>query len=219
MSDAGADRQAARRPEELRQFFEQEVLRLMDRLYGTALRLTHNPDDAEEMVAETVSRAWARLDTLRDRATFEGWLFHILNSTFVSEWRRQQCRRKLQTEAEEVLPEGDADARFSLFQKLHQPFLLWWGNTEQQFLNTLLREDIQRALDSLPDSFRIVIVLVEIQGYTYEEAAALLDLPLGTVRSRLSRARASLQKALWEQARDAGLKGGHSSRSETEGES
>ncbi len=94
---------------------------------------------------------------------------------------------------------------FSLFQQLHQPFLLWWATPEEDFLNGLLREDIQRALDSLPDSFRVVVVLVDIQGYTYEQAATQLDVALGTVRSRLNRGRGLLQKALWRQARDAGL--------------
>ncbi len=99
--------------------------------------------------------------------------------------------------------EGEED--FSLYRKLHQPFLLWWGTPEERFLNDLLREDIQAAVDNLPDAFRVVVVLAEIRGHSYEEVAALLDIPLGTVRSRLSRGRALLQKALWDQARDAGL--------------
>lgn len=208
---------AGDRPPETRRWFEHEVVRLMDRLYGTALRLTHDQDDAEDIVAEAVTRAWAKLDELRDRASFEGWLFHILNNAFISEWRRRQCRRKLQAEAEEVIPEGAEGAQFSLFQKLHQPFLLWWGNAEEQFLNSLLRDDIQRALDALPDAFRVTIVLVEIQGYTYEEAAQLLEVPMGTVRSRLSRGRSMLQKSLWEQGREAGLVAGRAATGQKEG--
>lgn len=188
-----------------RAFFEREVERLIDRLYGTALRLTRNPDDAEDVVAETVGHAWRRLDELRDRQQFEGWLFRILNNTFVSLWRRRRCRQDLETGLDSANPESPDADRFSLFEQLHQPFLLWWGTPEDHVLNGLLREDIQRALDDLPDRFRVVVVLVEVQGHTYRETSDMLDLPLGTVRSRLSRGRSLLQASLWERAREAGL--------------
>lgn len=181
--------------------FEEEISILMDRLYGTALRLTRNPEDAEDVVAETVAKAWRQLDQLNDPSRFEGWLFRILNHTFISQWRRRKCRQ----EREVALEPDDASARFSLFEKLHQPFLLWWSAPEKAFINSLLQEDLQNALDSLPDAFRMVMVLVEIEGYTYDEASQLLSVPLGTVRSRLNRARSLLQKALWDQGRDAGL--------------
>lgn len=181
--------------------FEREVSRLMDRMYGTALRLTRDPDDAEDVVAESVARAWNRLDQLEDNDFFEGWLFRILNHTFISMWRRRQCRQG----KEEPLDDEDNQLSFSLFEKLHQPFLLWWGTPEQAFLNQVLQQDINRALDSLPDQFRIVVVLVEIQGYSYEQASHILDVPLGTIRSRLNRARNLLQKALWVQGEEAGL--------------
>lgn len=190
---------------EKRRFFEQEVSRLMDRLYGTALRLTRNPPDAEDIVAEAVGRAWAKLDELRDMGQLEGWLFRILNNTFVDAWRRRKSRQ----DREETLggPESEASGApdFSLFQQLHQPFLLWWGTPEERVLDDLLREDIQRALDALPDGYRVVIILVEVQGYSYKEAGDLLEIPLGTVRSRLNRARGLLQKSLWQQAREAGI--------------
>lgn len=198
-----SEREARRR--ERRAFFAAELERLMDRLYGTALRLTRNADDAEDIVAETVAKAWRKLDELKDTRCFEGWLFHILNNTFVSEWRRRRCRQRLEDETPASTP-GEAEAlAFSLFERLHQPFLLWWGSAEEQFLNDLLHEEIEAALDALPDAFRIVMVLVEVEGYTYAEAAEILGVPLGTVRSRLNRARGLLQRALWEQAEAAGL--------------
>lgn len=188
-----------------RHHFEREVDRLMDRLYGTALRLARDPFDAEDVVAEAVQRAWANRDQLQDAASLEGWLFRILNNTFVSAWRRRRSRQDRETALDEADGEGPDDAGFSLYARLHRPFLLWWGTPEERFLNDLLREDIQAAIDALPDAFRLVVVLVEVQGHTYEEAAGLLDIPLGTVRSRLSRGRALLQAALWDQAREAGL--------------
>ncbi len=173
----------------------------MDRLYGSALRLARDPDDAEDIVAEAVSNAWARLSQLRDDDNLEAWLFRILNNAFVDAWRRRRCRQ----DREEELDDETSGDEFSLYGKLHQPFLLWWGAPETRFLNELLREDIQAAIDRLPENFCVVVVLVEVWGHTYEEVGELLDIPLGTVRSRLSRGRALLQKSLWQQARDAGF--------------
>ncbi|MBB3329423.1 RNA polymerase sigma-70 factor (ECF subfamily) [Halomonas campaniensis] len=190
-----------------RQWFGARLEPLMDRLYGTALRLTRHPDDAEDIVAEAVGQAWRRLDTLRDPQRFEAWLFQILTNAFISEWRRR--RSHPQEGAEGPDTEALAAEQFTLFQQLHQPFLLWWGSLEEQFFNSVLQEELQAALDALPDPFRLVIVLVEVQGYTYEEVSRLLGIPLGTVRSRLSRARGLLQKSLWRQARDAGVGSGH----------
>lgn len=195
--------------------FEDQVERLMDRLYGTALRLTRHPDEAEDVVAEAVSQAWRRLDQLEDPACMEGWLFRILHHTFVSQWRRRHCRQDREVSLD---TEEEGDAGFSLFEKLHQPFLLWWGAPERDFVNHLLQEDLQRALDNLADPYRIVMVLVEIQGYSYDETARILDVPLGTVRSRLNRARGLLQKALWRQGRDAGLVTRSTSASTGEGQ-
>lgn len=212
------DEQNSGQRDERRLVFAREVERLMDRLYGTALRLSRDPDNAEDIVAEAVGKAWAGLDQLRDWQHLEGWLFQILNNTFVSTWRKRQCRQELEVGLDASAQDGSDTLDFSLFEKLHQPFLLWWGTPEEQFINDLLLEDIQRALDSLPTAFSIVIILIEVQGYTYEETAQLLDVPVGTVRSRLSRARSLLQKALWEQGREAGLVSGQSFTTSTGGE-
>jgi RNA polymerase sigma-70 factor (ECF subfamily) len=182
-----------------RRFFEAEVERLMDRLYGTALRLTRDSADAEDLVAEALARAWNKLDSLQDPQSFEKWVFRILVNTFISE------RRRLAGRLEETVDSEATLERFSLFEQVHQPFLLWWGNPEQQLLDKLLREDIERALDSLPEGFRLVVIMVEVWGFSYDEAAETLEVPVGTVRSRLSRGRALLQKALWRQAGLAGI--------------
>jgi RNA polymerase sigma factor (sigma-70 family) len=196
---------SASRQQERRDRFTREVERLMDRLYGTALRLTGNPDDAEDIVAEAVAKAWDRLGDLRDAASLEGWLFRILNNTFISAWRRHRTRNQVEQHPDPEVTDPSTIADFSLFEKLHQPFLLWWGTPEERFLNDLLREDLQAALDTLPDAFRVVVVLVEVQGYTYEEVAELLEIPIGTVRSRLSRGRSLLQRHLWDLAREEGV--------------
>jgi RNA polymerase sigma-70 factor (ECF subfamily) len=189
-------------------FFAEKVERLTDRLYGTALRLTRNSDDAEDLVAETVAKAWAKLGKLSDPQSFDAWIQRILTNTFVSEWRHRRASPEVAMELE---PEDGGDEPFSLYEKLHQPFLLWWTTPEEEVIAKLLREDMDRALDALPDAFRIAIVLVDVEGYSYGEAAELLGVPIGTVRSRLARARAQLQRALWQHGKDAGLLERHTS--------
>ena len=188
-----------------RTFFEAEIQRLLGRLYGVALRLTRNQADAEDLVSETTVKAWSKLDQLEDRQSFPKWVFRILTNTFISSRRGAHLERT--TSLEE-----DGEQPFSLFEKLHQPFLLWWSNPEQELLNKLLHDDIERALDSLPESFRTIVVLVDVEGYAYGEVAECLGVPIGTVRSRLSRARSMLQRALWEQAKSAGLAVGSSAK-------
>ncbi len=187
-------------------FFAEEVSRLTDRLYGIALRLTRNGEDAEDLVAETVAKAWSKLGELRERKKFEAWIRRILTNTFMSERRHRRSSPEIP-----MGPEGDerpGDA-FSLFEKLHQPFLLWWATPEEEAIASFLREDVGRALDELPEIFRIAIVLVDIQEFSYAEAAEILGIPIGTIRSRLARARGQLQRALWQHAQDAGLLPGH----------
>ena len=182
-----------------RAFFSAEIERVADRLFGTALRMTRNRVEAEDLVAETVAKAWARLPGLHDRQSFEAWIQRILANTFVSEWRHRRASPEVAMECDE------AGEPFSLFEKLHQPFLLWWSTPETAVMATLLREDIARAIDGLPDAFRLTVILVDVQGHSYPEAAELLGVPIGTVRSRLARARGLLQHSLWQHARDAGL--------------
>jgi RNA polymerase sigma-70 factor, ECF subfamily len=188
-----------RRPAADRDWFEGAVVELLSDLFGTALRLTRNRADAEDLVADTVARAWTHLDELADRARLRGWLFRILTNAFLSA-RRTDTRRGVHESLDETTDDG-----FSLFEQLHAPILLFWGTPERAFLNNLLREDMARALDALPEPFRLVVVLADMHGCAYQEIAETLQVPIGTVRSRLARARAMLQKALWTHARDAGL--------------
>lgn len=184
--------------ERLSQYIESHL----GQLYSTARRLTRHPHDAEDLVADTVERAWKNIESLQDPARIGPWLMRIMTNHFISERRRAVHRTPHEEYIEE--PEGD-EKPFSLFERLHQPVLLWWGNPEQQFLDQLLHEDIEAALDSLPDGFRMVIVLADVEGLKYHEIAESLSLPLGTVRSRLARARSMMQKCLWQHALDKGL--------------
>jgi RNA polymerase sigma-70 factor (ECF subfamily) len=187
------------------EYFERAVADVLDGLYGAALRMCRNASQAEDLVAETVLRAWNRFGTLRDRQCFRAWLFKILTNLFLEDCRRQASSPDPVSLDAMAEADEEADASFSIFERLHQPFLLWWGTPEQEFLNGLLREHLERAIVALPEVFRAVLVLCELQGFSYQEIAEMLDVPVGTVRSRLARARSMLQRALWEDAQAAGI--------------
>lgn len=186
--------------------FEDQALALLGPLQGVARRLCGNEAEAEDLVAETIARAWRSREDLADPGAFRAWMFRILHNTFISERRRPHVGRETPLEID---PDCEDEPRFSLFEQMHQPFLLWFGNPEQEFLDKLLREDLERALAALPEPYRIVVVLSDLEEFSYAEIAAALEVPVGTVRSRLARARCALQKRLWESARAYGLKPEH----------
>lgn len=189
-----------------RKGFEDQVRALLGSLHGVARRLTGNEAEAEDIVAEAVARAWRSRETLQDETAFRAWIFRILHHTFISERRRPGC--KLEVGMEQAGGDCEEDeARFSIFEQMHQPFLLWFSNPEQEFLDKVLRQDLERALAALPEHHRVVVVLADLEEFNYGEIAQALDIPVGTVRSRLARARSALQKSLWRTARDWGISG------------
>ena len=191
--------------------FEAQVLAILGPLHGVARRLTKNDADAEDLVAESIARAWRARESLSDEGAFRAWMFRILNNTFISERRRALARPREELLADEFSEEAGA---FSIFERLHQPFLLWFANPEQEFLDKLLREDLDRALAALPEHYRVVVLLADVEGFKYGEIAETLDVPVGTVRSRLARARSALQRMLWDVARDHGLQTSGARRTE-----
>lgn len=178
-------------------WFSGEVTALLPSLYGAARRLCHDRCNAEDLVAEALAKAWQKLPTLVDRQAFHAWLLRILTNTYLSQHRAEKSRP-------EVTNLGADAGDFSLFERLHQPILLWWGNPEQEFLDGLLRQDLAAAIDALTEPFRTVVVLVDITEMSYAEVAEQLGVPVGTVRSRLSRGRSQLQRALWQHAHQTG---------------
>lgn len=204
-----AEGEASTRPDA--GWFEEEVVRLLPDLMEGARALAASEDEAEDMVAQAVARGWTRLDDLRDRARLRGWLFCILRNAFLSRKRKERARPAQVPLPQEggTASDDPADPReggFSLFEQLHAPFLLWSDNPEKRFLDGLLREDLARALDALPEPYGAVVRLVDVRGFRYAEVAEALEIPVGTVRSRLARGRSLLQSHLWEHAVDRGLR-------------
>jgi len=187
--------------------FETQVMTILGRLHGVAVRLTRNDADAEDLVADTIARAWRARESLRAPNAFPAWIFRTLNNTFISDRRRAAVRG--QTEPIEDAELDDSQA-FSIFERLHQPFLLWFANPEQEFLDKLLRDDVDRALAALPEHYRVVVIMADMEDLKYAEIAETLKIPIGTVRSRLARARAALQETLWTVAQERGIEVSHS---------
>jgi RNA polymerase sigma-70 factor (ECF subfamily) len=190
--------------EQLKHYFSQRIEENMGPLYALARRLTGNSADAEDLVADSVARAWTSIAGLEDRSRFRPWIFRILHNCFISNYRKQSIRPAETSYDENAAGEGGQEIT-ALLVKQSDDFLFWWGNPEREFINTLLADDIMAAIRSLPEAFRMTVLLINMEGFSYDEAAEILGVPPGTVRSRMKRGRTLLQKALWEQAREAGL--------------
>lgn len=177
-----------------RQLFEREALEHLDALYRTALRMTRSPQDAEDLVQEVYLRAYRFFDRYQPGTNIRAWLFRILTNTFINRYRRAMAEPR--TSSIE-----DADEFYLYYQLADHPD----SSVEDQVLAELAKQDVKRAIENLPEVFRMVVLLADVEGFSYGEIAEILDIPKGTVMSRLFRGRRLLQKALWEQAQEAGL--------------
>jgi RNA polymerase sigma-70 factor, ECF subfamily len=179
--------------------FEQEALQHVDALYRTALRMTRNPSDAEDLVQDALVRAYRFYDRFEQGTNFRAWLFKILTNTYINSYRRKQGR------PQESSLEDTED--FFLYNQLSND-----GDrvtdVEDTVLDRLGADDIQRAIDQLPPQFRTTVQLADVEGLSYAEVAEATGVAKGTVMSRLFRGRRLLQRALWDQARAAGFTSG-----------
>lgn len=184
-------------------WFSRMVKHDTDALYGVALRLTGDRTSAEDLVAETVTKAWSCIDRLEDRGRWRPWIFRILRNGFISNYRRQSVR-PVEIPFEEH-GTNDTGGIASLLADQPDEFLNWWADPEHNYINKLLGRQIHEAINQLPVVFRMTILLINVEGLSYDETSVVLGIPRGTVRSRMKRGRTMLQKALWMQAREAGL--------------
>ena len=168
-----------------KKLFQELLMPELGALFRTALRMTRNREDAEDLVQETTTKAFSAIDRFEEGTNFRAWIFKILTNTFINNYYRVRERDKL--------PSLDEMEEESAFQPVFNGI-----SPEQALLNTLTKEDIQKAIDVIPIDFKSVVILNLVEGFSYKETAEILDIPIGTVMSRLHRGRKILQKLLWE---------------------
>jgi RNA polymerase sigma-70 factor (ECF subfamily) len=178
--------------------FEALLAPIFDAAYRSAFRFTRNAADAEDLVQDAALRAYRGFGNFEAGSNFRAWFFRILANTFFSRYRKEQ-RRGIEVELEDVpdLHLYNQTAAIGLHAESADP--------AQQLMARLTSEQIESAIDSLPDDYRMVATLYFLQDLSYQEIADMLQIPVGTVRSRLHRGRRLLQKALWEIAEERGI--------------
>jgi RNA polymerase sigma-70 factor (ECF subfamily) len=176
-----------------KQEFEREALPHMSSLYNFALRMCRDRDEASDLVQETYLKAFRFFDKFEPGTNCKAWLFRIMKNSYINRYR------KISREPDKV----DYDSIEEFYDTL-RPETADTSNLEEKFFNNLLDDEVSQALQSLPDDFRTVVILCDIEGFTYEEIAEFVDCPIGTVRSRLHRARKMLAQKLTEYARARG---------------
>ncbi|MDO9484469.1 MAG: sigma-70 family RNA polymerase sigma factor [Actinomycetota bacterium] len=174
--------------------FERDVMPFLDSLYGAALRMTRNPADAEDLVQETTLKAFAAFDSFTEGTNLRAWLFRILTNSYINQYRKKQ-RQPFQTSADE-LTDGELN---EVGQQLGM------RSAEAEALDHLADAEIVEALAALPDDFRMAVYLADVEGFAYKEIAEIMETPVGTVMSRLSRGRKLLRELLREYAAERGF--------------
>ncbi|AXE38663.1 ECF RNA polymerase sigma factor SigR [Acidipropionibacterium virtanenii] len=176
--------------------FERDAMEFLDQLYGSALRMTRNAADAEDVVQETYAKAFASFKQFKPGTNLKAWLFRILTNTYINTYRKAQ--RRPQTSDDENVEDWQIARAAS-----HQATGL--RSAEVEALDTMPDTQVLRALDSLSDDFREVVTLADVEGFSYKEIAQIMGTPIGTVMSRLNRARKQLRGQLVDVAGARGI--------------
>jgi RNA polymerase sigma-70 factor (ECF subfamily) len=170
----------------------------MQPLYSAAMRMTRNPADAEDLVQETYLRAYRGFGGFKEGTNLKAWLYKILTNTYINSYRARRRR------PEQVDLDDSED--FFLFRRLGGLEAAEAGRTpESEVLDRIPDEVVKEALESLPEQFRMAVLLADVEGFSYKEIADIMDVPIGTVMSRLHRGRKQLQQRLWQFGRERGL--------------
>jgi RNA polymerase sigma-70 factor, ECF subfamily len=165
--------------------YQQEMVPHMDLLYHFALRTTGSADDAKDLLQETYLKAYRFIDKYEQGTNAKAWLFRIMKNSFINNYRKS-ARTPEQVDYDTIED----------YYELVRDQTVDGNDMRKQFYNDLLEDEVVKAMDSITEEFRTIIILSDLEGLTYEEISEMLDIPLGTVRSRLHRARKNLQGKL-----------------------
>jgi RNA polymerase sigma-70 factor (ECF subfamily) len=178
--------------------FAEQAMPFMSPLYAAAMRMTRNPSDAEDLVQETYLRAYRGFGGFREGTNLKAWLYRILTNTFINSYRAKQ-RRPDETDLDEV-------EDLYLYRRLGGLEAASRGRSaEEELMDFFTDAEVKEAVEALPEQFRLAVILADIEGFAYKEIAEILDIPIGTVMSRLHRGRKALQKRLYGYAVSRGL--------------
>lgn len=185
-------------PSQRAEVFEEEALPLLDQMYGAALGMTRHPTDAEDLVQDTYAKAYQNFHQYKPGTNIKAWLYRILTNTYINNYRKKQ-RRPQQADSDGV-------EDWQLVETAgHHPEGL--RSAESVALDRMPNETIRAAFDTLPDEYRIVVYMADVENFAYKEIASILDIPQGTVMSRLHRGRKMLKEELRDYAAARGIGG------------
>ena len=177
------------------ELFERELLPHIDALTTFAYHLTYSEEDAKDLVQETFLKAYRAIESYMEGTNAKAWLFKILKNAYINQYRKKS-RRPAQVDFEEFIGYQDKDeSNIAEYQDLRA-----------EIFENLLGDEVTVAINSLPIDFRTVILLCDVEGFTYEEISKIIDIPIGTVRSRLHRARNMLKEKLRKYAESQGYR-------------
>lgn len=174
--------------------FEEEFLPQIDALYTFAYHLTYNEEDANDLVQETYMKAFRFIDKYNEGTNAKAWLFKILKNAFINQYRRKS-KQPTKVDYEDITSYQEVEEDTSISG---------YADLREEMFQTMMGDEVTNAINALPVDFRVVILLCDIEGFTYEEISKILDIPIGTVRSRLHRARNMLKDKLREYAQSLG---------------
>ena len=176
------------------QVFNDEILPHLDSLYNFALRLTADPNDAEDLVQDTIVKAFRFFDSYEKGTNAKAWLFRILKNSFINNYRKN-LKKPQSVDYDEV----------SSYYETVRAERTDTTDLESLMFRNLMDDNFTKALAKLPEDFRTVVLLCDVDGFTYEEISNMLDVPIGTIRSRLHRGRNLLKTELYEYAKSRGF--------------